>query len=215
MVVALLPVGMVPERQRHRPETGPAEAIVAAESRRVRVRTEVDEAVDEIGAAGFNGEVQGPPAEMVAAIHQVGFPCEEFLDRVRVASGDRVVDGMPRPGGGDATSQLVAQEIRNLVLASVEGHLQQGFLCVQRAVEDVSTGFQQHARGIQMSLAHGEVQGRRVPEFCLDQGRIFFEHRAEPGGIAIACCVQNLPGRLAEPVSGPVRSRPGQARRVV
>ena len=37
IVVALLPVRMVPERQHHRPESGSAEAIVAAESRRIHV----------------------------------------------------------------------------------------------------------------------------------------------------------------------------------
>ena len=196
---------MLPKRQRHRPETGPTELIVTAESRRVHVRTEVDEAVDEIGVAGFNGEVQGSPAEMVAAVHQVGFPCEKCLDGVGIAGGDGVMDGMAAAGGGDTTSQFVAQEIRNLVLASVQGHLQQGFLCVQRTAEDVSTGFQQHARGIQMSLAHGEVQRRRVPEFRLDQGRIVFEHRLEPAGVPVVRGIQNLPGRLAEPVSGPIR----------
>ena len=205
IVVALLPVGMVPERQRHRPETRSAEPIVAAESRRVHFRAKIDEAVDEVCLAGFNREVQGSPAEMVAAVHQVGFPREKFLDGVGVASGDGVMDGVPAAGGGDTTSQLVAQEICNFVGASVEGHLQQGLLCVQRTVEDIRTGIQQHARGVQMSLSHCEVQGWRVPELPLDQGRIVFEHRAEPGGVPVASGVQHLPDRLAKPVSGPIR----------
>ncbi len=86
------------------------------------------------------------------------------------------MDGMPGAGGGNTTSQLIAQEIRNFVVAAVEGHLQQGFLCVQRAMEDVRAGVQQHARSVQMAFAHGEVQGWRVPELRLDQGRVVFEH---------------------------------------
>ena len=131
--------------------------------------------------AGFDGEVQGSPAQMVAAIHQIGFFRHECLDGIGGAGGDGVMDGMASTGGGDTTSQLIAQKIPNLVVAAVEGHLQQGFLCVQRAVEYVRAGVQQHARGVQMSLAYREVQRRRVPELRLDQGRIVFEHRAEPG----------------------------------
>ena len=72
-------------------------------------------------------------------------------------------------------------------------------------MEDIRTGIQQHARGVQMSLSHGEVQGWRVPELRLDQGRIVFEHRAELGGVPVASGVQHLPDRLAKPVSGPIR----------
>ena len=142
---------------------------------------------------------------MVAAIHKIGFFRVEFLDGVDIAGGDGVMDGMAVAGGGDTTSQLFAQKICNLVVTAVEGHLQQGFLCVQRTVEDVSTGFQQHARGGQMALAHREVQRWRVPEPRLDQGRIVFEHRLEPGGVAIASGVQDLLDRLAEPAPGPVQ----------
>ena len=195
----------MPERQDQRPESGAAEAIIAAESRRIDLSAEVDETVDKVRATGFDGEVQGSPAQVIAAIHQVRFFCEKLVDGIGVAVGDGVMDGVAGAGGGDTKSQLVAQQIRNLVVSSVEGHLKEGFLRVQRAVEYVRPGVQEHARGVQMALAHREVQRRRVPELRPDQGWVVVEHRLQRGGVPVASGIQHLPDRLAAPAPGPVR----------
>ena len=205
VVVALAPVGVVPKRKNDKSETGSAEAVVAAESGGVHVRAEIDEPVDEIGAAGFDGVVQRPSAQSVASIDQIGLLGKQALHGVGVAGPDGFVDGMAGAGGRNPPFQLGAQKVGDLVVTAIEGDFQQGFLGIERTVEDVGTGFDEETCGIQMALAHREVQRRRVPELGPDQGRIVVEDRAQPRGVAVAGGVQHLPDRFAEPVAGPIQ----------
>ena len=164
IVVALPPVRMVPERRDHRTESGSAEPVVAAEPGRVHVRTTVDEEVDEVGVACFDGVVQGSSTEVVTMMRQAGFLREKRLDRFGVACCGCVMNGMATSGGGGPKSQLVAEQVGDFVVTTVERDLQEWFLRVQRPVKDVGTGFQQQTGGTQVAFAHGEVQGRCIPE---------------------------------------------------
>ena len=198
MVVALLPVGVVPQGQHQGPKAAAADAVVAAEAGRVDVGAGVEQQVHQIAAARFHGVVQRPPAQVVAAVGELPVGAQQPFHGGRVAGGQRGMDRVAAARGREPAAQFPAQVVGHPFMAAVDGHLQQGVVAVQRvAVGQIGARGHQQAHRVQMPLAHREVQRRHVPEARPDKGGVAFQRALEGRHVARAGRREHVPGRLA------------------
>ena len=223
IVVALLPVGVVPQGQHQGPKAAAADAVVAAEAGRVDVGAGVEQQVHQVATACFHGVVQRPPAQVVAAVGEPPVGAQQPFHGGHVAGGQRGMDRVAAARGREPAAQFPAQVVGHPLMAAVDGHLQQGVVAIQRvAVGQIGARGHQQAHRVQMPLAHREVQRRHVPEARPDKGGIAFQRALEGRHVARACGRQHIPGRLARTGQfswldktgfGHCRSAPGTRRR--
>ena len=213
VVVALSPVGVDPQRQRQRPKTAPADAVVAAEAGRVDVGAGVEQQVHQITAAGFHRVVQRPSAQVVAAFGELPVRAQQPLHAGRVAGGQRGMDRVPRALGREPATQLPAQVVGYLLVAAVHGHPQQRVVAVQRvAMGQVGARGDQQAHRVQVPLAYREVQRRHVPVRRPYQGGVAFQRGAQRRHVARAGGRKRFPDSLAPAARCPKFPRPDETR---
>ena len=198
IVVALLPVGVVPQGQHQGPKAAAADAVVATEAGRLDVGAGVEQQVHQVAVTCFHGVVQRSPTQVVATAGELAVCVQQALNGRGVAGGQRGMDRVAAARGREPAAQFPAQVVGHPFMAAVDGHLQQGVVAIQRvAVGKVCASGDQQAHRVQMPLAHREVQRRHVPEARPDKGGIAFQRALEGRHVARACGRQHIPGRLA------------------
>ena len=205
VVVPLPPIGVMPQRQRHRPKAVPAQTVVAAKAGRVHVRAAAQQQGRQFSVPRFHRVVQRAAPQRVRAIRKFPVVREEPLHGGDVATGGCVVNGVPRAAGA-AFGELGAQQLGDRLVAAVARHVEQRLfaVAVERAVKDVRAVVDEQARGLQVAFAHGEVQRRRIPELRHRQRRVPAEQGAQLRKVAGASGGQHAPDVRAAPLARPV-----------